>query len=95
MKLIGKQKLFDFQQAHADARSYIQNWIADVEGAKWATPHDLKAEYTKVSLPGNRNAVFDVCGDKYRLWVRVDYVNGIVHVKEVGTHKQYDKWSIK
>ena len=95
MTVIGKQALYDFKDEHADARSEIESWVADVEAATWATPHDLRAEYPKVSLPGNKQAVFDICGNDYRLWVKVDYERKIVLVKKIGTHKEYDKWNIE
>ena len=95
MKLTGRNILTDFQQEHADARSHIETWVADAEEAKWRTPHDLRAEYPKVSLPGSQQAIFDICGNKYRLWVQIDYRNEIVLVRKIGTHKEYEKWDIK
>jgi mRNA interferase HigB len=34
--------------------------------------------------------VFNIKGNDYRLIVAVSYKLGIVHIKFVGTHKQYD-----
>jgi mRNA interferase HigB len=94
MDLLGKQLLYDFKKKYAETCSQIDSWIAEVEEAQWNTPHDLKQRYPKVSLPGNQNAVFDFCWNKYRLWVLINYKNKIVLVKKVGTHKEYDKWHI-
>ena len=90
MKLLNKKQLDDFKQKHADARSQIESWAAEVEAAKWNTPHDLKGKYPKASLLGNHQAIFDICRNKYRLLVLVNYKNGIVLVKKIGTHKEYD-----
>ncbi len=47
--------------------------------------------YGSVSFVGSNRAVFNVGGNKYRLVVEVQYAAGIVWVKFVGTHAQYDK----
>jgi len=95
MRLIGKNILHDFKEQHADARSQIDSWEAEVEDAEWRTPHDLKRRYPKASTLGDQHVIFDICRNKYRLWVRVNYKNGIVLVKRIGTHKEYDKWQIE
>jgi mRNA interferase HigB len=94
MKLLGKKILDDFKQKHADAQSHIESWIAEIEEAEWNTPHDLKSRYPKASLIGDQQVVFDICGNKYRLLAQVSYKNGMVLVKKVGTHKEYDNWNI-
>ena len=95
MRLLGKQWLYDFKEKHADARSYIESWEAEVEGAAWANPHELRHKYHGVDTPGNQQAIFNICGNKYRLWVQIEYTQGIVLVKKIGTHKEYEKWLIK
>ena len=94
MKLIGKPTLREFTDRHADARSQIESWEAEVETAQWKTPLDLKKRYPKASLLGNQQVEFDICGNRYRLWVSVAYRTGIVVVKKIGTHKEYDEWQI-
>ncbi len=94
MRLHNKQKLRDFAEKHADARTWLETWEAEVEKAAWKTPLDLKAKYSKADLPGDKQALFDICGNKYRLWVSIAYNTGLVLVKEIGTHKEYDKWKI-
>ena len=95
MKLLGKKLLYDFKRIYADARSQIESWEAEVEEAEWETPHDLKERYPKASILGNQQVVFDICGNKYRLLVRVNYKNGIVLMSKIGTHKEYNKRKIK
>jgi mRNA interferase HigB len=94
MDITGKQILRDFADSHADARSQIESWEAIVESEFWNTPHDLKARYPKADTLKNRNAVFDICWNKYRLWVKVNYKNKTILIKKIGTHKEYDKWII-
>jgi len=95
MKLIGKQQLHDFGEKHSDARSQLQSWETEVEAAEWKTPQDVRNRYPKATLPGNLQAIFDICRNKYRLWVQIAYKTGVVLIKKIGTHKEYDKWQIK
>ena len=95
MKLLGKSILREFTDKQADARSQIESWEAEVEEARWETPIDLKQRYPKASLIGNQQVVFNICGNRYRLWVSVAYKTGVVVVRKVGTHKEYDGWEIK
>jgi mRNA interferase HigB len=94
MKLLGKSKLRDFMEKHAEARSQLESWEAEVEVTEWKTPLDLKSRYPKASVVGSQQVIFDICGNKYRLWVTVAYQTGIVLIKEVGTHNEYDRWKI-
>jgi len=94
MKLIGKNLLYIFKETYADARSQIESWESEVEAAQWNNPHDIKKRYPKASLVKNQHVVFDFCWNKYRLLVQVNYKSSIVLVKDVGTHKEYDKWYI-
>jgi len=94
MQLIGRELLQEFMCIHADARSQLGSWEAEVEAAEWKTPHDVKSRYPSVSLPGNQQAIFNICWNKYRLWTTITYKTGIVLVKKLGTHEEYKKWKI-
>jgi len=50
--------------------------------------------YPRASVIRNGLVVFDIKGNDYRLAVRIDFDNGIVCVLKVGTHAEYDKWSL-
>jgi mRNA interferase HigB len=95
MQLIGKELLASFKNNHSEARPQVDAWEAEVESADWKTPYDLKRRYPKASLPGNRQAIFDICRNKYRLWVKIAYNTGVVLVKAIGTHKEYENWNIE
>ena len=93
MKVVGKGILDDFKRRHADARSQVDAWLAEVEDAKWGSPNDIKARFKSASfLPSNR-VVFNLKGNTYRLDVKVTYKTKVVLIKRVGTHAEYDKWT--
>lgn len=94
MRLLGKQLLYDFADKHADARSQINSWLQEAEAAQWNTPNDVKQRYPKASILGNQQVIFDICGNNYRLWVQIAYKTQIALIKNIGTHKEYEKWNL-
>lgn len=59
--------------------------------SEWTQPADLKAHYRSASILKNRRVVFNIKGNDYRLIVAVAFKLGIVYVKFIGTHAEYDK----
>jgi mRNA interferase HigB len=91
MVIVGRDKLDEFCGAHADARRWIANWIADVESHHWQTPQDVRNAYASASFLSDNVVIFNVKGNHYRLEVRVAYNTGTVVVQWVGTHAEYTK----
>lgn len=91
MRIVGRDKLDEFVGAHADARSWIENWLADAEAARWQTPQDLKRSYASASFLADNVVIFNVKGNRYRLEVQIAYKTGVVVVRWVGTHAEYTK----
>ena len=91
MRLVGREQLDEFTQAHADARAWIENWIADIEAVRWCTPQDIKESYASASFLPDRIVIFNVKGNRYRIEVQVAYNTGVVVVKWAGTHADYTK----
>lgn len=95
MKVLNKKVIDDFKRSHADATKSLDSWFAEVQKAQWRTPNQLRGRYPKASILKAGHVVFDVVGNKYRLWVQIAYKNGVVFVKKIGTHKEYDGWEIR
>ena len=91
MRLVGREKLDEFSGAHADARPWIANWIADTEAERWQTPQDIKRSYASASFLADKVVIFNVKGNSYRLEVQVAYKTGTVVVRWIGTHAEYTK----
>lgn len=90
MRVVGRDKLTAFCGRHADARKWIENWLADVEAVVWSSPRDVKDRYSSASFLEENVVIFNVKGNDYRLEVRVAYKTAVVIVRWVGTHAQYD-----
>ncbi len=82
MKLLGKNLLLHFKKKHAEAHSQIDAWQAELEEVQWQSPHDLKKKYPKASVLGDQQVIFNICRNKYRIWVQINYKNGIILIKE-------------
>ena len=91
MEILGKRKLEQFALKHADIRTALCTWIADVERERWQTPHDIKAVYQSADFLPNNRVIFNLRGNHYRLVVVVVFVAGRVVVEWIGTHAEYDK----
>ena len=95
MKVLGKKKAYEFSKKHADCKKALSSLILEIEAADWKTPNDIKAKYPKASILDDCNVIFNICGNKYRVWLKITYQNGITIIIRIGTHKEYDKWVIK
>jgi mRNA interferase HigB len=97
MRIIAKSTLKRFWQlpSFGDARGPLESWYEEALAANWKSPRDVKAQYANASICRNNRVVFNVGGNKYRLVVEMQYRAGIVWVKFVGTHEQYDSINVE
>ena len=72
-------------------RQTLQAWYNDAKHAKWKSPADIKAVYRSASFIGNDRVVFNIKGNSYRLVVAIRYEYGIVFIRFIGTHQEYDR----
>jgi len=59
--------------------------------ANWRSSAELKMLYATASIVSADRVVFNIKGNSYRLVVAIDYEKGIVWIKWLGTHKDYDQ----
>jgi len=91
MRVFSKKVLREFWEKHEDAKQQLVSWYSEAVKTNWRTPEDVKRNYVKASIIGNNRVVFNICGNKYRLIVKINYGYGWVFIKFIGTHKEYDK----
>lgn len=97
MRIIAKKTLRQFwaQKRYADARGPLEAWHDEVCSSVWKNPQEIKKHYATASFCGNNRVVFNIGGNKYRLVVEVQYAAGIVWVKFIGTHAEYDQIDVE
>ena len=91
MRVISLGKLQAFWRRHPDVEQPLRAWYSEVNNENWESPADVKAKYGSASIIGGKRVVFNIKGNRYRLVVEVNYDFGIVLVKFLGTHEEYDR----
>ena len=91
MRVVAVKILREFWEQHRDAEASLRAWYAEARRARWKTPQDILERYGSADiLPGNR-VVFNIRGNHYRLVVQIHYNTGIVYIRFVGTHAEYNR----
>jgi mRNA interferase HigB len=78
------------RRGREDAEQPLKAWYAEARKAAWRTPDDIKAKYRSASFVADNRVVFNIGGNKHRLVVHVNYGLGVVLVRFIGTHMEYD-----
>ncbi|PNU21369.1 addiction module toxin RelE [Geothermobacter hydrogeniphilus] len=89
-RIIAKRTLREFWKSHPDSEEALKSWHAEAKAANWQNPAEIKAQYRSASVLKDSRVVFNICGNKYRLIVKINYAASIVLIRFIGTHKEYD-----
>jgi mRNA interferase HigB len=101
MRVIARRTLRRFVESrtgHKDQTALnaaLEAWFAEVRKATWKSTADVKRLYASASIVSADRIVFNVKGNDYRLVVSVDFEKGIVWIKWLGTHRDYDKIDVR
>jgi mRNA interferase HigB len=91
MRVFAKKILREFWEKQNDSEEQLKTWYNEALKAVWATPYNVKSEYPKASILKSGRVVFNICGNKYRLIVQINYPRKWVFIRFIGTHNEYDK----
>jgi mRNA interferase HigB len=97
MRIIARRTLREFVETrtgHKDQgalRSALDAWFHEAQNAEWHSSAELKKLYATASIVSADRVVFNIKGNSHRLVVAIDYEKGIVWIKWLGTHKDYDQ----
>jgi len=101
MRIIARRTLRRFVESLAGHREQpavkaaLDAWFDAVRKAKWSGTSDIKQGYATASIVSAARVVFNVRGNAYRLVVAVDFEKGIVWIKWIGSHREYDQIDVK
>lgn len=96
MRIISRRTLREFVGSlagHKDqpaVKSALDAWFAEASKAAWKNTADVKQRYATASIVTAERVVFNIKGNDYRLVVAIDFEKGIIWIKWVGTHRNYD-----
>lgn len=74
-----------------DSEGHLKAWYHEAKQATWNNPNEIKQQYRSASIVGDNRVVFNICGNKYRLIVKINYKTQWIFIRFVGTHKEYDR----
>lgn len=101
MRVIARNTLVRFIASltgHKDYRvvkSALDAWFPETKQAEWKKPADVKRQYGSASIVGADRVVFNIKGNDYRLVAAIDYRRGIVFIKWLGSHQEYDEIDVR
>ena len=91
MRVVAKKILRLYWEKYGETEQPLKTWYKEATKAKWSNPADIKTDYAKVSILKSGRVVFNICGNKYRLVVQINYLRQWVFIRFIGTHQEYDK----
>jgi mRNA interferase HigB len=89
--VISRKKLRQAAAKHREIESQLDAWYRIAKAAEWKDIHDVRSTYADAD-PVEGYTVFNV--RQYRLIVKIEYRPGLIFIKHVLTHAEYDrgKW---
>jgi len=91
MRIIARKTLIEFYTAYPDSRKQLEAWYAEVKTAQWKSFADIKLKYRSADAIAGNRVIFNICGNKFRLIVKIHYTAAIVYIRFIGTHSMYDR----
>lgn len=91
MRIANKTLLDDFVQSHAQSAGPLNKWVEKVKGATWTSHAELKQMFPSADYVKNGRYVFNIGGNNYRVVAVVIFIGGVMNIRFVGTHAEYDK----
>ncbi|MBI4082802.1 MAG: type II toxin-antitoxin system HigB family toxin [Candidatus Lambdaproteobacteria bacterium] len=97
MRIIARSTLHGFvaslagKKDRSAVKAALDAWFAEASKARWRSTADVKRAYASASIVTSARIVFNIKGNAYRLVVSVDFEKGIVWIKWIGTHREYDR----
>jgi mRNA interferase HigB len=101
MRIIARRTLREFVEGrrgykdHAALKAALDAWFDEVKKARWSDTAAVRRSYATASIVSADRIVFNIKGNDYRLVVSVDFEKGIVWIKWLGTHRDYDQIDVR
>lgn len=90
MRIIARSKIIEYYTKHSDTKTALEDWYKKTLNAEWHCFDDIKKTFRTIDSVGNQHYVFDIKGNNYRLIVVIKFTIGLVLIRFIGTHSEYD-----
>jgi mRNA interferase HigB len=94
VRIIAKSRLMALAAAHGDCVEQVTAWYAIASKANWHSLADVRQTFRHADLVDDKT-VFNIKGNAYRLIVHIRYGAGIIYIKDLLTHAEYDRGTWK
>jgi mRNA interferase HigB len=87
------RRFVDSLSGHRDrpaVKAALDAWFHEVRKARWKSTADLKRRYATASVVTGERIVWNIKGNAYRLVAAVDFKRGILWIKWIDSHADYD-----
>jgi mRNA interferase HigB len=91
MRIISKKILKEWWEKHKDCEEQLKSWFKEAEQSCWTSPNEIKKNYPSASILSTNRVVFNIKGNSYRIVVKINYAYGIVWIRFIGTHAEYNR----
>ncbi|TDP03736.1 mRNA-degrading endonuclease HigB of HigAB toxin-antitoxin module [Flavobacterium sp. 245] len=90
MRIIAKRTLQNFWERFPNSKQQLLAWYQVFDKNNFANSNVIKSSFGTADFVGNNKVVFNICGNHYRLIVKINYDTQIVYILFIGTHSEYD-----
>jgi len=91
MRIIAHRTIIAYGKQYPEAKTALDSWYKTVKRVAWKDFQDIKSTFNNVDYVGNQRYVFNIKGNNYRLVGKVLFVQQIIYIRFIGTHKEYDE----
>lgn len=90
MRIIAKSRLVALANVHGDCIQQVTDWYNIASKAEWHSLSEVRQTFRHADPVGDKT-VFNIKGNDYRLIVYIRYEAGVIYIKDLLTHAEYDK----
>ena len=90
MRIIAKRTLQYFWEKYPNSKQQLLVWYQVFDKNQFENSNAIKTVFGSADFIGNNKVVFNICGNHYRLIVKINYTTQIVYILFVGTRTEYD-----
>jgi len=90
MHVISLKRLREFWAIHPNAERPLATWYNEAKTADWAHIAEVRTLFPNADQVG-KFTVYNIGGNKFRLFVAIHFNRGKIFVRDVLTHAEYDR----
>jgi mRNA interferase HigB len=94
VRIIAKSRLMVQAAAYGDCVRQAAAWYHLARKATWRNLSEVRQTFRHADVVGDKT-VFNIKGNDYRLITHIRYDTGIIYIKHLLTHAEYDKGAWK